>query len=831
MRQTVPVGDLNDGPPADEGAGGEVRAGDGMADRVLSALGVGVAIVDVGSSRVRLDPIARDLFGVTAPGEVSVDVALARLHDDDRRRMLGQREAVIGHLGEDPLEIEVRVVQPDGGVRWLRLLGRPVLGDDGRVVGVESFVRDVTERRAALDQLREADERHTFLLELSDAFRPLRDPVALGEVCVTMLARHLGVDRVCHARVDETTGELVVASIHAAQGDAPRRGDRLDAEQWLPPLVGGGRVLVVDDAAADPRLAGASGSRLLAGPGGALLVAPVVRGGRLVGLLAVAEPGPRPWSHPQVTLVAEVVDRLWTAAEHARTDRDGEARLVSIIDTAADCIIVIDAQGTIQLANRATAATFGYQPGELVGRNVALLMSELDKVDHDFHLDNYLKTGQGPTIGVAREVVGQHRNGSTIPLDLAVTQWTDSHGVTYYTGILRDITQRKQQTEALARARKLEAAGQLAGGVAHDLNNLLTIVGGNLELAEERVHEPATRRLLSRALEAVRRGVSFNNRLLSLVHDRQRNVQPLLLGGRLDEIGFMLEPMLGAGVRLDLDVDPGLWPVAVDPGELDSALFNLATNSRDAMPAGGTLGLSARNASLTQADLPDPSAPAGDYVVVSVSDTGTGMAPEVVGRATDPFFTTKPGGHGTGLGLASVASFVHGAGGVMDIRSAPSAGTTVTLYLPRGADVPPAASPRSGLTPAPGRGRRVLVVDDDNLVLQTTAATVESLGYEVVTAPDGTVAMARLDGDPRIELVLTDIVMPGLNGRDLAQWIGEHHPGVAIVLCSGYDSKRPATEIGLDVPFLAKPYTRSELARTIDLLLGTGDGADPVGAG
>ncbi len=783
-----------------------------------------MSIVDLAANLVHLDPVARRLLRVEAAGDTTVAGTLAGIVAEDRQVLLERRDAAVADPGIDQYDADVRVIQADGDVRWLRLIGRPVRDPQGRAVQLQGLLRDVTDQIRAEQQRRETDERHIFLLEVSDAVRELADPAAIGRTIVALLARQLGVSAVGLVWIDEAAGELVLQCAHPGDHPLLRVGTRRKIHPPTLDLMADGSLLVIDDVAGDPRLEPEVRELIVGFGHRSLVLAPQRRDGQLVGLLSVADASPRRWSDHELALVAETVERLWSATGRAEAQRDGELRLGSIIDTAADCIVVIDERGRIQSANRAATTIFGYATAELIGRNVSMLMTEAESHHHDHYLDRYRETGQAAIIGIGREVEGRRRDGSTIPLDLAVTEWHDSHGKRFFTGILRDITQRRQQAEALARARRLEAVGQLAGGVAHDFNNLLTVIGGNLELAEERSGDERTRMLIGRALDAVRRGVTFNDRLLTLVQRQERPLQPLVLADHLHEISAMLDQLVGPGVELVTIPTPDLWPVLVDPGELDSALLNLAANGRDAMVEGGTLTIRAWNATLRSNDLPDPTARTGDYVVLSVNDTGTGMAPEVVQRATDPFFSTKTTSGGTGLGLVSVAAFAHSSGGLLNIDSTIGQGTTVTVYLPRAA--PPVPSPPSSQTADSlvTACRRILVVDDDELVRETTVATVESLGYDVVAAGGGAEAITRLQDDHGIDLVLTDVVMPGShNGYDLARWIGTHRPHVRVVLCSGRVSRRPAPDPELAaLPFRPKPYTRHQLQQRLSALLAAG---------
>lgn len=724
--------------------------------------------------------------------------------------------------GESATNAEFTLVRRDTGERWEGSYNyAPIRAASGAVLGSVVTARDVTELNRARRQRAEEDERRAYLNRLQDALSFLAEPREIAETAIRLLARRLGAAEAHYISVERDPDRLVPAyGYRPGLPDLPRE-IVLDGAHPTLDLVRDGTALAVEDVTTDLRVNPQSRALALQLGQRSFIVAPHRRSGALVGFAAVADGTVRHWSDQDQALVIDVVGRIAQALDRARWEaalQDSEARLASVIDTAADSIIVIDEHGVIVSANQATTTTFGYAADELVGRNVALLMNEGDAVRHDDYLAAYQLTGVASIIGIGREVQGRRRDGVEIPVDLAVTEWHDSQGHRYFTGILRDITERKRQEAALTVAHRLEAVGQLAGGVAHDFNNLLTVIGGNLEIAQSRITDEKTHQLVERAASAVRRGVTFNNRLLGLTQRRPMRAEPLNLATRLDELGHLIRPALGDAVTVDLHAVPELWNADLDPGELDSALLNLAANARTAMPDGGRLRIAATNTTLRPGTVSPVAVRAGDYVVLTITDTGSGMTPEVQARAIDPFFTTAPAGQGTGLGLASVARFVHDSGGFLTIDSAVGQGTTVSLHFPRSTAVR-AEARTVAASEVGGRGRRILVVDDDELVLETTVATMESLGYDVVTAVNAAEAVSRLEADHGIDLVLTDVVMPGdLDGYGLAGRIRRERPGLPVVVCSGLTTGRTAN--GQDgIPFLAKPYSRSELARTLDAAL------------
>ena len=419
-----------------------------------------------------------------------------------------------------------------------------------------------------------------------------------------------------------------------------------------------------------------------------------------------------------------------------------------------------------------------------------------------------------------KEIEARRKNGTTIPLDLAVAAWRDGEGRRFFTGILRDLSERKYNEEVLANARRLEAVGQLAGGVAHDFNNLLAVIAGNLELAEDRIADETTRNLIKRALDAAEKGSGLNRRLLSLARKRMLKPQRLTLNSRVEETAKLLTSIVGAHIAVITDLAPDPWVTVADSGEIDSAILNIAANARDAMPNGGRITIATSNASIaatTAAEFHRDARP-GDYVRLSIVDDGVGMPEEVLRKAMDPFFTTKGQGAGTGLGLTSVASFARQTGGFATVESAPGRGCAVSLYLPRSLKtVPPREiAPRD--VPR-GNGELVLVVEDNDEVREVTLKRIASLGYAVAEARTGPEALQRLQSKGSIQVVLSDIVMPGgMSGYDVARWLASNTPETKVILCSGYnegDRLSHARGSIRDTAVLGKPYSREQLAAAL----------------
>jgi signal transduction histidine kinase len=387
-----------------------------------------------------------------------------------------------------------------------------------------------------------------------------------------------------------------------------------------------------------------------------------------------------------------------------------------------------------------------------------------------------------------------------------------------FVSLRRSQEQLAQSQSALHQAQKMEAIGQLTGGVAHDFNNVLQIIGGNLQLLKlvGGLNEAARARV-EMALAGVERGAKLSAHLLAFA--RRQPLQAVVLnpGHLLRDMDDMMRRVLGPGAGVVTEIEPGLWSTTVDPNQLNNVLLNLAINARDAMDGGGTLTIRASNAS---AGLP-PEVPQAEYVLIEVADTGRGMAPEVLQRAFEPFFTTKPTGQGTGLGLSMAYGFVKQSGGEILLRSEPGAGTSVRIYLPR-SDAEPAVSETVAPTRLFGGLETILVVEDEEDVRSSTCGILSALGYHVLQACDAAGAVEIIESGRPIDLVFTDVIMPGpVSSLQLGQVLRERRPEAQILYTSGYAEGVLAHEGKVDatVHLLQKPYHPDALAARIRHLL------------
>ena len=559
-----------------------------------------------------------------------------------------------------------------------------------------------------------------------------------------------------------------------------------------------------------------------------------------------------------------VVDRICGAVRDITASRSLEAqsghleaRLSAIVSIAADAIISLDSEQRITLFNDGAERLFGYQRDEVLGQHLDVLMPVRYRARHGEHVRNFGANGNvARPMGQRSEIFAQRKDCEEFPAEASISH-IEIDGERIYTVVLRDVSERKrtldmlslsrselearvaertaelqaemkrrEETQAqLVRTQRMEAFGQLTGGVAHDFNNLLTVITGNLELLEMRLEDERQKALLKRAHDAAEMGARLTSRLLTFARRRQFSPAPLNLNEQVMSMVDLLRRTLGEDVDLNARLAPRLWTVRADPSEVENAVLNLAINARDAMPKGGRLLIETANVTAEEGQIGTiDRLPAGSYVRLSVSDTGSGMPGEVLVHAFEPFFTTKQPGRGTGLGLSTIYGFVRQSGGTATIYSEEGLGTTVTLYLPRTDDSTPAvAAIRDDNVPL-AQGETVLLVEDNTEVREVTRQRLEILGYHVLEASNGPAALATLASGVTVDLVFSDVVMAGgLSGFDVARETRQRWPGTRLMLTSGYpdDILREQGAEMQDLRILRKPYSRRELAEALrDVLSG-----------
>lgn len=528
-----------------------------------------------------------------------------------------------------------------------------------------------------------------------------------------------------------------------------------------------------------------------------------------------ARRGERKLDAAEGSLAREVVGRRQIDAQNLL--------LAQGVDGSAEMILVTDLQDRVTFVNRSFVTTYGYSEDEVVGRHVSLLHAPGNPPDLVPEMFEATRHG-----GWTGEIVHRRKDGAEFPVSLITSGVRGESGnVIAFIGVARDISERQQADEALRRsedrfrgAQKMEAVGQLAGGVAHDFNNLLTVMSSYAEMALARVNPSDPIYLeVAQIQRAAMRAADLTTRLLAF--SRRQTLAPRILDLNVvtRAIGALLRPLIGDDIKLIIRTAPTPATVMADQGQIEQVIMNLAVNARDAMPLGGPLTIEVSTADLTQRqarlrfDMPG-----GHLVMLTISDTGHGMDTETQARIFEPFFTTKPEGRGTGLGLPAVYGIVTQSGGTITVASRPGEGTSFTICLPEVSGTPEALQAPAPRTPLLRGSEVVLVVEDDEGVRELLTTLMRRSGYEVFAACGGEEALEMESALKRpLDLVLTDMVMPGMSGRELAGRMAELRPGIRVLLLSGYTDEEIfsycADEEG--AAFLLKPFTPDTLLRKV----------------
>ncbi len=508
--------------------------------------------------------------------------------------------------------------------------------------------------------------------------------------------------------------------------------------------------------------------------------------------------------------IVDITERR-EAEEALRLSRE---RYRSVIDSSRDGLFFFDlATRRVLESNPAFQRMLGYSAEELSALTLYdLAPKDRASVDANVHrlVDQRMLTIPNRAF--------RRKDGKEILVEIDAVLIEES-GRRTVLNVVHSLAERRALEEQLRQAQKMEAIGRLAGGVAHDFNNLLTAILGYTELLLDSDPPQDVKRSADEIRKAGERAAALTKQLLAF--SRKQVLQPkvLDLNEVLAEVDGMLRRTLGEDVTYEAERDPHLWRVLADPGQLHQVLLNLAVNARDAMPEGGVLRIATRNASLRAANLPEvPKVAEGDYVLLEVSDSGHGMDDETLSHAFEPFFTTKERGKGTGLGLSTVYGIVKQSGGYIHIESEPGRGTRVLVYLARAhgaADSPSNVSPRS--LPRGGT-ETILLVEDEESVRRLASLLLERSGYRLLVASSAEEALETARGyEGKIDLLLTDVVLPGLNGRRLADLLAPERPSMKVVFASGYFDERGILEPGSD--FIQKPFNPETLARSVRRVL------------
>ncbi|HEX4737603.1 MAG TPA: PAS domain S-box protein [Allosphingosinicella sp.] len=527
-------------------------------------------------------------------------------------------------------------------------------------------------------------------------------------------------------------------------------------------------------------------------------------------------------AHGTLVGFAKITRDISERKEAERQLYDSEQRFRMLVQGVRDyAIYMLDRDGYVTNWNTGAAAIKGYSEAEIVGQHFSRFYTEEDRANGEPQraLQTALKEGK-----YEKEAWRVRKDGTRFWASVVLDPIFDERGeLAGYAKITRDVTERRKAQEeleetraALFQSQKLQALGELTGGIAHDFNNLMTVIRGSADLLRRgNLSDDKRKRYIEAIIETADRASTLTSHLLAFGRRQALKPEVVDVNIRLDAFGEVLSRTLGGGIEVRLDLAPSLWPVEVDTTQLETALLNAAFNARDAMPEGGRITISTANREAAD----------GDMVCIAISDTGEGMTEDVLSRAFEPFYTTKPVGKGTGLGLSQIHGFAAQSGGRAEIDSAPGAGTTIRLLLPRTGKTAVEARPARE-APAARAGATILVVEDNDHVRDFAMSLLDELGYRVLAAESAEEALVLIERGEPIDVVFTDVVMPGLNGVDLAKIAREKRPDLPVLLASGY-SEEIVAGAGASFDFLRKPYDAGSLDEAIRNALKQ---PEPVGA-
>lgn len=726
---------------------------------------------------------AEQSFGYTAQEAIGRDIDII-VPEDRREAEYGLIQQI--KRGEAVGTHETTRIAKAGNQILLSLSVSPIKSSDGTIVGAAEIARDIGEIRNAQAALRQETEERERIFETSQDLILVTDSrgnyVQVSPSSVSILGY----------RPDEMIGRSAVEFVYPRDLENTRSNMR---------LARNGRVLRN------------------------FVTRYVHKDGKIVVLTWMGT-----WSEPvrrhffigrDMTEIQQAQEALLESEQLAR----------GIIETALDAFVQMDEAGVVIDWNSQAEKIFGWSRIEAIGRVLGeLIVPEIHRAHHREGLQRFLKTGEGLILGNRFEIEAQRRDGSEVKVELSVTA-LQRRGGHVFNGFIRDLTDKIAAENQVRQAQKMEAVGQLTGGVAHDFNNILTVITGTIEILAEGVADrPDLAGIAKMIDEAAERGADLTRHLLAFARRQPLQPREIDVNTLILTASKLLRPTLGEQIEIETLLAEDPWLAFVDPNQLTTAILNLALNARDAMPGGGKLMIETINSYLddSYASQHNEVIP-GEYVLIAISDSGTGIPSHLLDKVFEPFFTTKDVGKGTGLGLSMVYGFVKQSEGHIKIYSEEGHGTTIKLYLPRSSE--PALGQPSVAPPekAIGGNELILVVEDDVLVRNYVVTQVRSLGYRTLSAANAEEALSAIREDPTIDLLFTDVIMPGLmNGRQLVDEVRKLRSDFKVLYTSGYTENAIVHHGRLDagVLLLAKPYRKADLARMIRLALAGKEATD-----
>ncbi|MET0533853.1 MAG: ATP-binding protein [Steroidobacter sp.] len=685
---------------------------------------------------------------------------------------------------------------------------------------------------------------YELLLSLDDVMRPLVEASEITLAAAVHLGHYLNVNRCAYADVeaDEDTFNLT-GNYNREVPSIVGRYRFTDFGDECLRMMRAGEAYVVEDSELDPRtqsVLSAYRQTVIR----AVICVPLLKAGRFTGAMAVHQSQPRRWQRDEVELVQLVASRCWESIERARVTRAlrqlnenlerqvqlrtealkrSERQLAQLVNGIADCaIFMLDPSGRVTTWNIGAERIKGYHAEEIIGHHFSQFYTPEDRaaglparVLADIAANGKFE-GEGWRV---------RKDGSRFWASVLIDPiYGPDRLIAGYAKITRDMSERRLMQDQLNHAQKMEAIGQLTGGVAHDFNNLLTVILGNLDNIQRRLRsdDEKLQRSIEHAVQGAERAAALTHQLLAFARRQPLNPKPTAVNQLVTTLLDMIRRTLPEDISVQSRLSGGAGHVSVDPNQMESALLNLAVNARDAMSGRGTLSIDTVAVDIDAHEaqqLGDLSA--GPHAIICVTDTGSGMSPEVIERAFDPFFTTKPQGQGTGLGLSQVFGFVKQSGGSVKLESEVGRGTTVKIYLPRLDKDTVVEAPEQSNPEVHGREQTVLVVEDEPSVRSYSIECLQEIGFDVLHAEDGPAALRIIAEHPEVRLLFTDVGLPRMNGRELADEARKLRPDLPVLFTTGYaqDAMFQQGKLGENMALLTKPFNRKRLGECVHGLL------------
>jgi PAS domain S-box-containing protein len=711
------------------------------------------------------------------------------------------------------------------GRRFFDVAYYPYAGDEDKISLVAVVSRDVTKLKQTEEELQRRNRELALLNQIIAASATGVEPEIILETVCRELTQVLDVSKVTATLLnrDKTKARVVAEFLVEGRTTILHQSIPVAADPVFQYLLNHQAPLVVNDATKDLRLAHAH--RFIANvQTSSLLMLPLIMDEGVVGSLALSTTIPHTFSPSEINLAWSVADQV--AGALTRTWLNQEYRRLSIaIEQAADSIIITDAHGAVVYVNPAFEKLSGYSRDEVIDQNPRMFQS--GKHDPDFYasLWQVLLTGQ---VWHGR-LVNKKKDGTFYTADATISPVrNEDDQVVNYVALERDVTRELQLEDQLNQAQKMEAIGRLAGGVAHDFNNILTVINGHSELLLHRFLQPddPSRWEVKQIQEAGERAAVLTHQLLAF--SRRQAVQPkiLNLNDAVTDLQKMLRRLIDETIQLDITLDPKLGAIKADTGQLTQVLMNLVVNARDAMPDGGRISIETGNAYLDETFIEkNMEAVAGPYVLLSVSDTGIGLDKETKSHIFEPFFTTKGEGKGTGLGLSTVYGIIRQNNGFIWVYSEPGQGTVFKIYLPQiTKDEQETLVSRPVTVTSLTGTETILLVEDEVNVRLVACKFLKKHGYTVLEVghPKEALQLCQQDNH-QIDLLITDVIMPDMSGRELAEQLTRSYPNLKVLYISGYanDALSQYGVIGSGIAFLEKPFSSESLAHKVRETLDT----------